>query len=23
MCSARSPKCEDCFLQKYCKEYKM
>ena len=19
----RSPKCEDCFLQKYCKEYKM
>ena len=23
ICSARSPKCEDCFLQKYCKEYKM
>ncbi|MCB6954807.1 MULTISPECIES: hypothetical protein [Dorea] len=23
MCSVRSPKCEDCFLQKYCKEYKM
>lgn len=22
ICSARSPKCEDCFLQKYCKEYK-
>ena len=23
ICSARSPKWEDCFLQKYCKEYKM
>ena len=23
ICSVRSPKCEDCFLQKYCKEYKM
>ena len=23
ICGARSPKCEDCFLQKYCKEYKM
>lgn len=23
ICTARSPKCGDCFLQKYCKEYKM
>lgn len=23
ICTARSPKCEQCFLQKYCKEYKM
>ncbi|MBU3875915.1 endonuclease III [Faecalicatena sp. AGMB00832] len=23
ICTARSPKCEECFLQKYCKEYKM
>lgn len=23
ICTARSPKCEVCFLQKYCKEYKM
>lgn len=23
ICSARSPKCEQCRLQKYCKEYKM
>jgi len=22
ICSARNPKCEECFLQKYCKEYK-
>lgn len=22
ICFARSPKCEDCFLTKYCKEYK-
>lgn len=22
ICFARSPKCEKCFLQKYCKEYK-
>jgi endonuclease-3 len=22
ICFARSPKCEECFLQKYCKEYK-
>lgn len=22
ICLARSPKCEECFLQKYCKEYK-
>lgn len=22
VCLARSPKCEECFLQKYCKEYK-
>lgn len=23
ICTARSPKCEECFLKKYCKEYKM
>lgn len=23
ICMARSPRCEECFLQKYCKEYKM
>ncbi|BDF35612.1 endonuclease III [Lachnospiraceae bacterium] len=23
VCTARSPKCHDCFLQKYCKEYKI
>lgn len=23
ICTARSPKCEQCFLKKYCKEYKM
>ncbi|MGF0032814.1 endonuclease III [Bariatricus sp. SGI.154] len=23
ICTARSPKCQNCFLQKYCKEYKM
>lgn len=23
VCTARSPKCEQCRLQKYCKEYKM
>lgn len=23
VCTARSPKCGECFLQKYCKEYKM
>ena len=23
LCTARSPKCEGCFLQKYCKEYKI
>ncbi len=23
VCTARSPKCQDCFLQKYCKEYKI
>ena len=23
ICTARSPKCGECFLQKYCKEYKM
>ncbi|MEF9998877.1 MAG: endonuclease III [Lachnospiraceae bacterium] len=23
ICTARSPKCEQCFLQKYCKEYKI
>ena len=23
ICTARSPRCEECFLQKYCKEYKM
>ena len=23
ICTARSPKCEQCFLQKYCKEIKM
>lgn len=23
ICTARSPKCKECFLQKYCKEYKM
>lgn len=23
VCTARSPKCEQCFLQKYCKEFKM
>lgn len=23
ICTARAPKCEDCRLQKYCKEYKM
>ena len=23
ICSARTPKCEDCFLQKYCKAYKI
>lgn len=23
ICTARSPKCQDCFLQKYCKEYKI
>lgn len=22
ICSARNPKCEECFLQKYCKEYR-
>ena len=22
ICTARSPRCEECFLQKYCKEYK-
>lgn len=22
ICFARNPKCEECFLQKYCKEYK-
>ena len=23
ICTARSPRCEECFLQKYCKEYKI
>ena len=23
VCTARSPKCQDCFLHKYCKEYKI
>lgn len=23
ICTARCPRCEECFLQKYCKEYKM
>ena len=23
ICTARNPKCQDCLLQKYCKEYKM
>lgn len=23
ICSARNPKCEKCFLKKYCKEYKI
>ena len=23
ICTGRSPKCEQCFLQKYCKEFKM
>ena len=23
ICTARSPKCQDCFFQKYCKEYKI
>ena len=23
ICTARNPKCDQCFLQKYCKEYKM
>lgn len=23
ICMARNPKCQNCFLQKYCKEYKM
>ncbi|MEG0108224.1 MAG: endonuclease III [Lachnospiraceae bacterium] len=23
ICKSRNPKCEDCFLQKYCKEYKI
>ena len=23
ICTARSPKCGECFLQKYCKEYKI
>ena len=23
ICTARAPKCERCFLQKYCKEFKM
>lgn len=23
ICTARNPKCRDCFLQKYCKEYKI
>ena len=23
ICTARSPKCEQCFLQKYCEEFKM
>lgn len=23
VCTARNPKCEQCFLQKYCKEFKM
>lgn len=23
ICAARSPKCEECFLKKYCKEYKI
>ena len=23
ICTARSPRCEECFLQKYCKEYNM
>lgn len=23
ICTARSPKCEQCLLQKYCREYKM
>ncbi|MGO5052901.1 endonuclease III [Lachnospiraceae bacterium LCP25S3_G4] len=23
ICTARSPKCSECFLQKYCKEYKI
>lgn len=23
ICTARSPKCGECFLQKYCKEYRM
>ncbi len=23
ICFARNPKCEECFLQKYCKEYKI
>lgn len=23
ICTARSPRCEECFLQKYCKEYRI
>ena len=23
ICTARNPKCQECFLQKYCKEYKI
>ena len=23
ICTARSPKCKECLLQKYCKEYKI
>ncbi|MCF2682240.1 endonuclease III, partial [Faecalicatena contorta] len=23
ICMARNPKCADCFLKKYCKQYRM